>query len=91
MLTLTYLCCVCAPSYVCVRACACSLPNSTFVVQDLPEVMPIAKANIERRAPEAAKIGRISNEPHNFFDLQPRYGEGYVYLLRYILCVCVTQ
>ena len=54
-------------------------------------MMPIAKANIERRAPEAHKNGRISNEPHNFFDLQPRFGEGYVYLLRYILCVCYTQ
>ncbi|KAI0067078.1 S-adenosyl-L-methionine-dependent methyltransferase [Artomyces pyxidatus] len=61
------------------------LPTSFFVVQDLPEVMPIAQANIERRAPAAAHEGRIAHEPVNFFEVQPRVGENHVYLLRYIL------
>ncbi|KAI0260753.1 S-adenosyl-L-methionine-dependent methyltransferase [Gloeopeniophorella convolvens] len=61
------------------------LPKSRFFIQDLPEVMPIAQGNIERRAPLFAKEGRVVPEPVNFFDVQPRFGENHVYLLRYIL------
>ncbi|TFY81660.1 hypothetical protein EWM64_g2351 [Hericium alpestre] len=61
------------------------LPESKFYVQDLPEVMPIANKNIERRDPDAFHSGRITTEPHNFFEVQPRFGEDHIYLLRYIL------
>ncbi|KAI0049311.1 S-adenosyl-L-methionine-dependent methyltransferase [Auriscalpium vulgare] len=57
------------------------LPNSRFVVQDLPEVMPIARSNIACNAPS----GRVIAEPVNFFDVQPLSGKGLIYLLRYIL------
>jgi len=60
------------------------LPEAQFVVQDLEEVVPIAKANIERRLSDPTMKNRISVESHNFFEVQPRGGD-HVYMLRYIL------
>lgn len=62
-----------------------SLPKARFIVQDLEEMMDLAKANVQLRAFEAVNAGRITVEPHNFFAAQPRYGEHHVYLLRHIL------
>ncbi|KDQ13840.1 hypothetical protein BOTBODRAFT_55853 [Botryobasidium botryosum FD-172 SS1] len=60
------------------------LPEAQFIVQDLEEVVPIAKANIARRLTDPAKRSRITVEPHNFFEVQPRGGDR-IYMLRYIL------
>lgn len=62
-----------------------SLPESRFVIQDLPEVVPIAQANIEKDIPAAAKDGRIVAEAHNFFEPQPRASEEGIFIFRYIL------
>lgn len=62
-----------------------SLPESHFVIQDLPQVVPIAQMNIERDIPAAAKEGRVIAEVHSFFEPQPRVVEGGVFIFRYIL------
>ncbi|VDC04881.1 unnamed protein product [Peniophora sp. CBMAI 1063] len=61
------------------------LPQSQFIVQDLPEVIATARENIARTAPAAAQSARIIAEVANIFDVQPRRGEGFVYLLRLTL------
>ncbi|EGN94593.1 hypothetical protein SERLA73DRAFT_77956 [Serpula lacrymans var. lacrymans S7.3] len=61
------------------------LPECNFVIQDLPEVVPIAQGNIDRDIPELAEEGRIVVEAHNFFHTQPRSSEDIVYMFRYIL------
>ena len=62
-----------------------SLPDCCFVVQDLPEVVPLARANIERDIPSAFKEGRIMAEAHNFFEPQPRVSDDRIFIFRYIL------
>lgn len=64
------------------------LPTSRFVVQDLPEVIPVTLRNMAERAPLALKEGRIQAEAVDLFGQQRRCGEKHVYLLRHILCVC---
>ncbi|KAI0028271.1 hypothetical protein K488DRAFT_80771 [Vararia minispora EC-137] len=61
------------------------LPDSTFLVQDLPEVIPSALHNIEQHALRALQDGRIGIEAVNLFDEQPRGGDNVVYLLRHVL------
>ncbi|OCH89300.1 S-adenosyl-L-methionine-dependent methyltransferase [Obba rivulosa] len=61
------------------------LPEATFVIQDLEEVIPLAEQNIRNRLQDPAIISRISVEVHDFFDPQPRIGDEYVFMLRHIL------
>ena len=62
-----------------------SLPDCRLIVQDLPEVVPLARANIERDIPVAFKEGRIIAETHNFFEPQPRVSDDGIFMFRYIL------
>ncbi|CAL1708743.1 unnamed protein product [Somion occarium] len=61
------------------------LPQSQFIVQDLDEVITKAQPNIANRAPIASQEGRITAEVVDLFAIQPRHGEGFVYLLRHVL------
>ncbi|KAJ7903795.1 S-adenosyl-L-methionine-dependent methyltransferase [Mycena olivaceomarginata] len=59
--------------------------DSSFVVQDLPEMVPIARRNI-LQYPEAAfalEEGRMIVEAHDFFQPQPRVAD--VYIFKHIL------
>lgn len=76
----------------------CRLPNCRIVVQDLPEVIPLAEANMLTDAPLAVSEGYIVAEPHNFFETQPRFGDAAIFVFRYILhdwpdddCVRILQ
>ena len=62
-----------------------SLPQSRFIVQDLPEVVATTQGHLARMAPIAAETGRITTEAADLFDRQPRYGDGFIYLLRHTL------
>ncbi|KAJ7719958.1 S-adenosyl-L-methionine-dependent methyltransferase [Mycena metata] len=70
--------------------------NSSFVIQDLPEMVPIAHKNI-LRDPAAASIvheGRLLVEGHDFFQPQPRAAD--VYIFKHIMhdwpdSACVTM
>ncbi|KAK0498922.1 S-adenosyl-L-methionine-dependent methyltransferase [Armillaria luteobubalina] len=61
------------------------LGNVTFVIQDLPEVIPLTEANVRRESPQAAQDGRIVVEAHNFRTPQvPRSGNT-TYVFRLVL------
>lgn len=68
-----------------------SLSQSRFIVQDLSEVVCIARQNIAKTAPSAARQGRITAEVVDLFDIQPRRGDDLVYLLRITLCVSLSD
>lgn len=61
------------------------LPGCRFVIQERPEMVPMALANLSTQAPEATQHGRITVESHDFFTPQIRRGDSIVYLLRHIL------
>ncbi|KZT28364.1 S-adenosyl-L-methionine-dependent methyltransferase [Neolentinus lepideus HHB14362 ss-1] len=61
------------------------LPHSEFIVQDLPEVVSLTQAHIERRAPTETLCGRIRTEVHNFFSVQQYHRDDTVFVLRHIL------
>ncbi|KAJ6466294.1 S-adenosyl-L-methionine-dependent methyltransferase, partial [Mycena sanguinolenta] len=59
--------------------------DSSFVVQDLPEMLPIARRHIlqDSEAACAVEDGRLIMEAHDFFHPQPRVAD--VYILKHIL------
>jgi len=59
------------------------LPCCTFVVQDLPEVVEIAKENFMLQNPVACNAGLLRAEIHDFFD--PQTVKADVYILRFIM------
>ncbi|KAF7373539.1 putative O-methyltransferase [Mycena sanguinolenta] len=59
------------------------LKNTIFVIQDLPEVIPIAEKNVRHDCADLCEQGRLIIEAHDFFQVQPRKAE--VYVFRYIL------
>ncbi|KAF8208509.1 S-adenosyl-L-methionine-dependent methyltransferase [Mycena galopus ATCC 62051] len=68
---------------------------SSFVVQDLAEMVPIARRNIlqDPEAASAVEEGRLTMEAHDFFQPQPRAAD--VYIFKHILhdwpdSVCVN-
>ncbi|KAG1728779.1 S-adenosyl-L-methionine-dependent methyltransferase [Suillus lakei] len=61
------------------------LPKCKFVIQDLPEVVPIARENVKHTFPEAYESGQITVEAHDFFVTRPYTAEDAVYIFRYIL------
>ncbi|KAG0702126.1 S-adenosyl-L-methionine-dependent methyltransferase [Suillus ampliporus] len=60
------------------------LPTCKFVIQDLPEVIPIARANVKHTFPEAYESGRITFEAHDFFIPQTYTAQDAVYIFRYV-------
>ncbi|KAH7906432.1 O-methyltransferase-domain-containing protein [Hygrophoropsis aurantiaca] len=62
-----------------------SLANCNFVIQDLPEVVSSASANIAQMSPQAMLDGRITVEVHNFFEHQPHVADGTVFIFKHIL------
>ncbi|EMD32289.1 hypothetical protein CERSUDRAFT_77587 [Gelatoporia subvermispora B] len=62
-----------------------SLPNATLIVQELGEVVPLAKRHIQQQLQNNAEVSRINVETHNFFDPQQRVGENHVFVLRHVL------
>ncbi|KAJ7573938.1 S-adenosyl-L-methionine-dependent methyltransferase [Mycena floridula] len=72
------------------------LSECTFVIQDLPEVIHLAQSNIATEIPDALTSGAIIAEAHNFFQVQPRTADNYMF--RYILhdwsdadCITILQ
>ncbi|KAK0469010.1 S-adenosyl-L-methionine-dependent methyltransferase [Desarmillaria tabescens] len=61
------------------------LEDVTFVIQDLPEVIPITKANVSRESPAAAQDGRIIVEAHDFRTPQVRRSGNTTYVFRLVL------
>jgi hypothetical protein len=59
------------------------LHESIFVIQDLPEVIPIAQKNVQNDCRDLLEQGRVLVEPHDFFQVQTRKAD--VYMFRYIL------
>ncbi|KAJ7211797.1 S-adenosyl-L-methionine-dependent methyltransferase [Mycena haematopus] len=59
--------------------------HSSFVVQDLPEMLPIARRSIlqDSEAACAVQEGRLIVEAHDFFQVQPRAAD--VYIFKHIL------
>ncbi|KAJ6466025.1 S-adenosyl-L-methionine-dependent methyltransferase [Mycena vitilis] len=69
------------------------LQDCVFVIQDLAEVIPIAEKNAQHDGADLLEQGRLIVEAHNFFQVQPRKAD--VYMFRYILhnwsnAECVT-
>ncbi|KAJ7120535.1 S-adenosyl-L-methionine-dependent methyltransferase [Mycena crocata] len=71
-------------------------PESTFIVQDLPEMVPAAERNFLLEDPEAVREGRLLAETHDFSQPQPRSAD--VYTFRHIFhdwadaeCVTILQ
>jgi hypothetical protein len=62
-----------------------SLPKSKFVIEDLPEVTPLARRNLEETCPTELQTGRIKVQDHDLFTTQPINGLDVVYVFRYIL------
>ncbi len=62
-----------------------SFPDLRFIIQDLPEVVVLAKANIDSQLPAAQVEGQVLAETQDFFTPQTRKGDGYTYLFRYVL------
>lgn len=61
------------------------LENVTFVIQDLPEVIPLTEANVRRESPEAAQDGRIVVEAHDFRTPQVQRSGNTTYVFRFVL------
>lgn len=61
------------------------LPQTRFVVQDLPEVIPITQLSLQAEVPDIMSQGQITVESHNFFTRQPHIEHGTTYLFRHIL------
>ncbi|KAJ7483273.1 S-adenosyl-L-methionine-dependent methyltransferase [Mycena latifolia] len=59
------------------------LKDSIFVIQDLPEVIPIAEKNVQCDCLDLVGQGRLIVEAHDFFQVQIR--KANVYMFRYIL------
>ncbi|KAJ7455810.1 S-adenosyl-L-methionine-dependent methyltransferase [Mycena latifolia] len=59
------------------------LKNSIFVIQDLPEVIPITEKDVQRDCMDLLEQGRVIVEAHDFFTVQNRAAN--VYMFRYIL------
>ena len=64
-----------------------SLPECNFLIQELPEVVPLARQNVECSLPGALQDGRIQLQVHNLFHPQPEATQDITYILRYILQV----
>ncbi|OCH89292.1 S-adenosyl-L-methionine-dependent methyltransferase [Obba rivulosa] len=62
-----------------------TLPEAKFVIQDLEEVIPLAKQNIQQRLQGSEASNRIVVEVQSFLDPQPRIGDEYSFILRHIL------
>ncbi|KAK0194556.1 S-adenosyl-L-methionine-dependent methyltransferase [Armillaria mellea] len=60
------------------------LENVTFVIQDLPEVIPLTEANVRRESPEAAQDGRIVVEAHDFKTPQVQRSGNTTYVFRLV-------
>ncbi|KAK0484582.1 S-adenosyl-L-methionine-dependent methyltransferase [Armillaria novae-zelandiae] len=61
------------------------LKNVTFVIQDLPEVIPLTEANVRRESPQAAQDGRIVVEAHDFRTPQVQRSGNTTYVFRLVL------
>ncbi|SJL10575.1 uncharacterized protein ARMOST_13963 [Armillaria ostoyae] len=61
------------------------LENVTFVIQDLPEVIPLTRANVLRESPEAAQDERIIVETHDFRTPQVQRSGNTTYVFRLVL------
>ncbi|KAJ7733158.1 S-adenosyl-L-methionine-dependent methyltransferase [Mycena metata] len=59
------------------------LRDSTFVVQDLPEIVSFAEANVRSELESRCQGGSLIVEAHDLFTIQPRKAD--VYIFRYIL------
>ncbi|KAJ7510519.1 S-adenosyl-L-methionine-dependent methyltransferase [Mycena galericulata] len=57
--------------------------NSRFIIQDRPELVPIALGNILREDARANQEERLLAEAHDFFQIQPRQAD--VYIFKHIL------
>jgi len=68
-----------------VLSLAKTLSRSQFLIEDLPEVVPLAQRNVQRSLPAALQDGRIQIQAHNLFHPRPKATENTVYILRYIL------
>ncbi|PSR71610.1 hypothetical protein PHLCEN_2v12463 [Hermanssonia centrifuga] len=66
-------------------ALAKTFPSLRFIIQDLPETLTLAKAQVGKLAPQAAAEGRIMTEFQDFFQPQCRKGDDYHYLFRHVL------
>lgn len=61
------------------------LEDVAFVIQDLPEVIPITRVNVNRESPAAAQQGRIVVEAHDFKTPQVRRSGKTTYVFRLVL------
>ncbi|KAK7464327.1 hypothetical protein VKT23_006495 [Stygiomarasmius scandens] len=61
------------------------LKNTSFIIQDLPGPLELAKKNLEVTLPEAYKAGRIKLEEHDFFTPQTQTGSDKVFIFRWVL------
>lgn len=62
-----------------------AFPHLSGCVQDRPETIGLAKKNFETNLPEAIKDNRVEFQAHDFFTPQPKKGDEYVYVARWIL------
>ena len=60
------------------------------VLQDRPQALDAGKQYWAREFPAALKDGRVSFEPHDFFERNPRKDGRTVYWLRFILREWIT-
>ncbi|KAJ3558584.1 hypothetical protein NM688_g838 [Phlebia brevispora] len=60
-------------------------PTLHFIVQDLPEALELAKANIDTQLPGALEDGRFILEEQDFFKPEVRKGDAYTYMFRHVL------
>ena len=62
-----------------------SFPSRNFILQDLPEILPLTRSNISNKLPDALSTERIRLEQHDFFREQPRKGDDYSFVFRFVL------
>lgn len=60
-------------------------PGLRGVLQDLPPTIELAKANFAQNLPNALQEDRIEFEPRDLFTPQRKRGDGYFFVMRWIL------